>query len=288
MDDKNKKINDWLEDPDFQSKIDFPDKYYLETLCYHISNFLKNTPVPVMSSYDTKNHKIYFSVGLEKKGFNIDVDLYYYDYITLVRRWLIQFYPKYEIEYDVEVEYSEQEILKMRNSAIDEGKKFDLNEALIAKKVIKQKEFGIVEKVTFKDDEFILKRNDYREVRITGTLQNPLIISRFLKMLREIKDDNEKSKFIFAHSRLIKRVDSEKDIIVTYQGKQMINFFEINFEDLYLYPLIKSDDFNFIWGRFKVKFESKSLRDDCLKLYNEKLFKIGIRNDDITDVEIYH
>ena len=92
------KINKWLEDEDFISKMKFVDKYYLETLCFKVAAFLKNIPVPVCSTWDAKNKSIYFSIGDNKHYVSVDVNIAYHDYITLIDKWTRQFYPQYKVE----------------------------------------------------------------------------------------------------------------------------------------------------------------------------------------------
>ena len=53
----------------------------------------------------------------------------------------------------------------------------------------------------------------------------------------------------------------------------MLNFFAINYEDYKNFILEQIDEFQYKWGKFRVIFESKLLRDDCLALYTKKLSK---------------
>lgn len=99
-----------------------------------------------------------------------------------------------------------------------------------------------------------------------------MTLKTFLNNLKSISSNEEKRKFIFDHSKLIKILPSpnEKKILITYSGKQLLNFFKINFEDLKNYELIELEPFLYQWGRFQVKFESKSLLNDCLDFYRKE------------------
>jgi len=263
---KNRKSNFWLEDIDFLKKTNFKDLYYLESLTKHISNFLKNVPIPVLATYDAKYKRIYFSVGQHKKGFSLDVEIAYYDYITLVKRWLRKFYPQYKVIYEIEDLLSENEIYEK----IKQGMKF--SEAASLTKKVKKTEIGVIEKIKLVEDEFILVVNGESQLRVSGTLQQPMTLKIFLNELKQISLNEEKRKFIFDHSKLIKILPNpnEKKILITYSGKQLLNFFKINFEDLKNYDLIEIEPFYYQWGRFYIKFDSKSLLNDCLELYKKE------------------
>lgn len=266
------KINWWLEDSDFLAKAEFHDHYYLESVCKHVANMIKNIPIPVLTSYDPKNKSIYFSVGKIKKDFKLDVNIAYYDYITIVKRYLYQFFPTYNIEYEKEVDLSEDEIWEKVNK-----EKMNLNDAIMCKKKTKVKEKGVIEKEVRLKDEFIINVNGKRQVRITGSLQFPMSLSTFMSKLKLIKNDKKRYDFIFENSTFIKDIGAipKQDILITYSGNQLLNFFKINFEDLKGSPLIQIDTFTYKWGVFRIKFESQSLKTDCLNYYEKEKSKLG-------------
>lgn len=180
-------INEWLNNEhEFITKCNFTDKYYLKELGKRLSYFLKGIPIPVVSTYDPTHYKIYFTVGNDKKGFSIDIDISYFDFITIVKRWLINFFPQYEVEKETIVDYTENEILEMRNEAIKLNLKFDTNELLNTPKKVIKIEKGIIEKIMLKSDEFIFNINGNKFVRISGTQNNLLPLSIFLKEVRYI------------------------------------------------------------------------------------------------------
>jgi hypothetical protein len=265
-----RKINWWLEDTDFLHLTNFDYIYYLETLCKHISNLIKNIPIPVLTSYDPKNKAIYFSVGSNKERILLDTNIAYFDYLTLVKRYLYQFFPKYEIDYEIERALTEDEIVELIKEKKNKNEKIDYNDILLIKKKEILHEAGIIEKITMMKDEFVLNINSKRQIRMSGTTSMPMSLSTFMDKLKVISNDQKKYNFIFTNSEFVKELREDvQDINITYSGKQMINFFTINFKDLRMFPLEKIDNFLYKWNKFKIKFESISLRDDCLKIYEK-------------------
>jgi hypothetical protein len=263
------KINWWLTDQEFLSRSNFPDLYYFETLCNHVSNMVKNIPVPVCTSYDTKNKAIYFSIGHIKKGFKIDANISYYDYLTIVKRWLITFYPCYEVQYEIERELTEDEMAEKAKQGMN------LNDIILFRLKEKITEKGFIEKITMREDSFILNRNNERQVRMSGTKLLPMSLSTFMDKLKLLKNDQKKFDFIMQNSIVIKNlvISERSEINIAYQGKWMLNFFIINYPDLKNKKLIEIDPFLYRWGIFKIKFESMSLKNDCLNYYNEQKAK---------------
>jgi hypothetical protein len=279
------KINKWLENPDFLDKISFKDKYYLETLFHKIAAFIKNAPIPILSTWDNEHKSIYLSIGENKQFFTVSTDIAYYDVITLMRKWCIKFYPQYEIELEKQVEYTDEEIVEELV-----GKQgMNLNDAILARKTIKYIEKGIIEKVYFGDNEnrdrFVLNVNGVQQLRLSGNITKGIImpISEFMDGIRKFSKEKEKytqqdvKNYIELNSRFIKELKQENEILINYSGRQMLNFIDINFDLLYPeYDLtqLPNNDFTFVWGRFKLTFNSKILIDDCLALYNKKIIKM--------------
>ena len=172
MEDKKKKpANWWLTDDSFLSRVIFHDKYYFQSLCLHISNFVKNIPIPAITTWDYKYSQIYFIVGQEKKSFVVDVNISYEDYIFMVEEWLKQFYPQYRVKTIKEVNYSDKEILD-----IVEKEDIGLNEALLRKKITSVIENGMIERAYFKgtpEDTFKFNVNGDLSLRMSGTIENP-------------------------------------------------------------------------------------------------------------------
>jgi hypothetical protein len=136
-------------------------------------------------------------------------------------------------------------------------------------------EKGFIEKITMREDSFILNRNDERQVRMSGTKLIPMSLSTFMDKLKLLKNDQKKFDFIMQNSIVIKNliVSEKSEINIAYQGKWMLNFFVINYPDLKNKKLIEIDSFLYRWGNFKIKFESMSLKNDCLNYYNDQKSK---------------
>jgi len=267
------KSNEWLVNDNFLSKVIFHDKYYFQCLCLAISNFIKNIPIPVITTWDYKYSQIYFIVGQEKKAFKVDVNISYNDYIFLVEQWLINFYPKYRISSEIEVPLSDKEILeKVQQENIN------LNDAQFLKKKIVVKEKGIIEKAYFKgnpEDTFRININGQLSIRMSGNPNKIYLLSTFFKDLRKIEDDIEKRRFIFENSveikKLVNRVKIEE---LSYLGMQMKNFVEIRIESMKRFYFKKIDVRKWSWGNFILNMETDILEKDILDFLEQKNIKI--------------
>lgn len=280
--------NKWLENPDFLDKIKFKDKYYLESLFHKISAFIKNAPVPILASFDSEHKSIYLSIGDNKQYFQLNTDIAYYDMITLMKRWCIQFYPQYEIETEKQIEYTDEEIVN--DLVAKQG--MNLNDAILARKTINYLERGIIEKVYFGDndnrDRFILNLNGKRQLRLTGNITKGIImpISEFMNGIRKFSKQKENysqkdvKDYIELNSVFIKELKNENEVLITYRGRQMLSFIEINFQDLFPefdLTQMPDDDFTFVWGKFKLIFDSKILIQDVLAIYNKMITKMYLK-----------
>lgn len=263
------KVNSWLENSQFISNMGFKDTYYLETLCFKVSAFLKNVPVPICATWDKTHQSIYFSIGNNKYFIPVKTDVAYYDYITLIDQWARQFYPQYVVDVETQIPYTDEEILEL----VKQGT--NLNDAILMKKPYSYVEQGRIEKIFLKRDEFILNINGQKEIRISSkSINNIIPLSKFMESIRQLKTDDEVKQFIDDNSKkLFPLVDKDKEIVINYSGAQMINFFHINFPDMKQYALEQIDGFQYKWGMFHIIFESKMLRDDCLDIYGKKIKK---------------
>lgn len=265
---KKHKSNFWLEDQEFIAKMDFHDKFYIMHLCEYIANFLKTIPIPIMSTWDPRFKSIYFHLGKIKKNFEVDVNVSYWDYTTLVKRWLRQFFPQYRVIEKVETELSDSEISNMVRDGVD------INDALLLRKKVDREDFGIMTKINMTGDQFIFERNGQEYVRISGTAKKTLPLSSFLKQIRQIKTDEEKRNFIFQNSEEIKKIvlEEKAKIVIDYKNQMMLNFFMINYPDLKEIPIEKLSTHLYYWGRFQIVFDSDTLERECISyLTNKKI-----------------
>lgn len=262
------KPNEWLTNSEFLDKVTFHNKYYFQSLCLYVDNYRKNIPIPVIVTWDNQFNQLYFLIGKDKIHLEIDVDIAYEDYITLVDRKLRKFFPNYEVEVKKEIPLSIEEMVQKTKN-----EKINLNDLLGETKQIVEKEIGVIEKVFFKQDNFILNINGKRYLRLSGKIDDPLPISEFLTMLKSIKNNEDKRNFIMNKSREVKEITREKESIdINYTGFQMKNFIEINFQDLQDYDFIKLDTRKWRWGKYILKFETNILENDMLNyLKNNKV-----------------
>ena len=149
-----------------------------------------------------------------------------------------------------------------------------INDALLMTKTATKTEKGIIEKVFITEDQFLFNKNGYREIRMSGSIDSPMPLSIFMKRIREFKNESLEEKyqhtnnFIKNNSHTLKVIgDKLSEIVISYSGKQMYNFFVINYPILKNKEFIKIDDFNYLWSNFKIKFESQTLKSDCLNYY---------------------
>ncbi len=268
------KPNEWLENESFMSKIDFHNKYYIESLGKVLASYIKTVPIPVLTTWDPVNKRIYFHVGQEKRFFEVDENINYWDYTYLVHKWLYQFFPRFEVEEEKEVELSEEEIFEK----VKEG--MNLNDALLLRKKAIVKDIGVITKIHITNDEFVLNRNGFETIRISGSLENPLPLSSFLKQFRSLTDNKEKRDFILKNSKEIKELPEEKkQIIIDYPSQMMKNFFTIRYDDLKKMNITKIYDNVYEIGRFKLVFESSDLARDCFRYLKQKKLEEGIEVD---------
>jgi hypothetical protein len=264
--------NEWLDKKEFMQYITYEDKYYLQILFRHLYSFLKCTPIPVFSSWRDEDHRIYFAIGADKKSFEIDNDISWHDFLYIVENWVKKYYPTYEVESEMEDTLTDDEIwAKVK----DEGLKLD--DALLIKRKVNKVEKGVITKIHLTDDEFVFRVNDIDYVRLSGTIDNPMSLSSFLKKVRFIDDSKKKKEFIMLNSVELKMIQPSKDLFtIDYSGQKMKNFFIIRYNELKKIPLVKLLDKSYQWCKFKIVFESYSMEEDCIKYLIEKRKEEGI------------
>ena len=259
------KPNEWMESKDFLEKLDYHNLYYFESLGKVFSAYIKTIPIPVLTTWDPVHKRIYVHVGETKRYFEIDDTVNYFDWTLLVHRWLFHFFPRFEVEEEVEVELSDEEIM----SKVKEGMKLD--DALLLKRNITRKDIGVIDKIQIINDEFVLDRNGSQYIRISGSIDKPLPLSTFLRTLRGVTDDKEKRDYILNYSKEIKTLaEDKKPILVDYPSNMMKNFFVIRYEDIKDFPIEHIYDHQYQWERFKIIFEDDDIERDCLRYVEQK------------------
>ncbi|MCG8670164.1 MAG: hypothetical protein MI867_12170, partial [Pseudomonadales bacterium] len=249
-------INHWLIDKDFIDSIEFRDKYYIENLFRTIYHFIKKCPLPLVSEWLHNTDEIKIMLGKKEFFHKININIAYFDFVTLIERPLRKFYPKYKVEIVESVPLSSEEL---KNKVL-EG--MDLAEAMEERKDNKYIENAILDRVYFEDDIFRIKVNDKVIFRISGSTKNPIGIYSFIKKLKKINTDEEKRDFIEENSIIVSVSPGEKDIYIDYSDRQMLNFFKINAPDLYQNN-IESNGKGYRWGKYCFDFNSNQLKHEC-------------------------
>jgi hypothetical protein len=216
-----------LEDKCFIQEFELENKYYLETLFKKLKNFLTHLPVPYSIDFDKEKNIFIFRIGDNKKVFEINQNIYYTDFITMIKKWVIQFYPQYYID----------------------------------------GEYGIILKIFFKTNEFLFFNNGTKEIRYAGKRNFLLSLSDFLKKIRHIEDKTELKTFILENSTLIETIDSKtQEVYIGYGCQMMKNFFIINFEELKNYPVKKiGEDYKI--GKYNIRFCDKLSEIECIEYF---------------------
>ena len=263
------KPNEWLTNDEFLAKLIFYDKYYITTLTRHLSDFLKNIPVSVITTWDVKHNQIYFTIGDIKQPFKVDVDVSYWDFLYQVENWLIQFYPQYDVVIKEERDITEEEILDMKQQHLLQNKEFDLNEALNMKIEYNRPELGVITKIFMLKDEFVINVNNEQTLRRSGSLVKPLPLSELLRTLRRTEGSEVIRDYIFKNSVHIRTIEPETTKEICYPGKQMLSFCKLHFNELKEFELENLERLEYKWENYYIKFESELLRNDFVDLYKE-------------------
>ena len=270
------KANEWLESDAFIAKMDYPNKNFVKGLTQVVASFVWDAPVPILTTWDPVHKRIYFSIGTEKKYFELDENIDNYDFIVAVSRWAYKFFPYYELDEEIETELSDDEILAKVKDGVN------LDDAILMRKKIQIKERGTLIKVDLGNDQFVFDVNGDGFVRMSGTLSNPKTLSVFLKELRMIYNQRERKNFIFQNSIELKKLPEKPIIKIAHFKNKMINFFIIHYPDLKNVSIVKNEEslnnLEYQWGRFLIRFEDNELRNYCLNYVATKL-----KNDEVQD-----
>ena len=250
------KPNEWLETPKFIDKIDFYDKYYLYALLKHIANYIKNVPIPMLTTWDSVHKSVYFKIGkVESNFFPVDINIHYDDYISAVEYWAQQFYPQYTCMVEVEKQPSEIEVI----ASLKNGKNFE--DALTDVVKTKEMERGIIERVYITKDEFILNVNGNKSLRLSGTFENPVSLSSFMHTLRNIEADDIR-EYIYSNSTFQRIIHQSPLLVIQRKGVEMMKFIEIHSPYMKDEKLVKLDPRKLQWGKYTLHLDSNKLEDD--------------------------
>lgn len=281
------KNNEWLIDKGFLRTVNYPNELYVQLLFERVYDLLKELPFPVYSSYDPKGVQIYFTFLGDKKSFIIDENISRGDYITLIKRWASQFFPKYEIESEKEIPLNKNEIFKKVKE-----EKIPIDEAVDLTKTVIMKEFGYIDSIYLSEDFFRMNvYNDY-DKKLSSEIRRANYKWRsFLSKFKDIKDMQKRKDFIYTNSEKFEMTDewykkipyfrNYKTIEIHYTGKMMYNFFSINYLDLKYLSLEKISNLKYFWGKFLIHFENDEIKKLCIDYVYKKREEDGINEEDI-------
>lgn len=250
------KPNDWLVDETYiAERVKFENMEYFRTLTDFIHKQLRIWPVPVITSWDPKGGKIWFTVGMNNKWeFKVDVNYSTHDFMRLVEQSLRKLFPQFRVTDKTTRAPNAQEVERLLTS----NKVASADDAFNYKIIDTQVDEGMIERVYLLDDQFRLIRNGKRGMYISTT---PL--SQFLRTFRTIKRDDEKRAFISAMSKFISEV-KDRDVEIKYEGEMLINFFKVNRVDLQGIEMkIGQDPLKGFWKNFIIHFPNEEVRDKC-------------------------
>lgn len=253
------KPNDWLVDETYiAERVKFEDMEYFHTLTDFIHKQLRIWPIPVITTWDPKGHKIWFTVGISNKWeFKVDVNFSTHDFMRLVEQSLRKLFPQFKITETSERNPTAEEVERLltqgRVDSVDDAFNYKVKESKV--------DVGMIERVYLLDDQFRLNRNGKRAMYIST---QPL--SQFLRTFRTLRRDDEKRAFIIAMSKFISEV-KDRDVEIKYEGEMLINFFKINRIDLGGVELkIGQDPLKGFWKNYIIHFPSEEVRKQCLLL----------------------
>jgi len=269
-------FNDKLIDRNYISNVKYENTLYVTQLFHAVYDLLKELPIPVIASYDPKNIQLYFMFVDNKKSFAIDDKVSIEDYKTLVRRWCNRFFPSYTLKTTKEVSLSKDEIFEKVKT-----EKMKIEDAIDLTKEIDIVENGVIDSIYLSKDLFRMNINDVYSVYSSGNFMD---LSKFLEILKDIEEDEERKNFIFKNSMEIVGEDPLRFVYekvqyfkvksnetIKYKGKMMYNFFSINYPSLKEEEILEVDELVYTWGKYEIHFEDSEIEKMCLDYVEKKI-----------------
>lgn len=255
---------------DILRKSAFPDKIYLLELYEEVKDYMFKCPTPILVEWVEENFNIVFKIGRNFKSFKVSANVAPRDFITSIEFWLCTYYPKYYVIEKVETPLSPEEKLK----AITQ-ENLSLEESLEKSNITQVVERGIIQRIYLPEDKFTILVNGKKYIRLSGTLTKPMPLSVFLKELRSLAIGEDKhvyfknvKKFIIENSIIINSDVKDKDIDISYTGKKLNHFIEINKRELCGSEPIELSPLMVKIGRFTIIFESEEKKKEILLKIN--------------------
>ena len=268
----------WMIDKEWIEEVDYNNKEYLIELLDHLFTFISTRPIPLLIKWDTNlNNRLWFNIGQYSKHYEIDPDIAPFDFTYRAEREFLQsFYPMYKVPVPGYREPSFDEI----RDRIQQGMSFSQASSKI--KEIRS-EIGIIDTVYMGEQTFRFIIDGNKTIRMPGRFRggNSLVITLkdFLYKLRKVQEkkigktpeecveiDKEIKSIIENESEFSKTLDVERPITVDYTGRKMVNFIKIHLPELFKTIMQEEEDGYFSWGRYRIKFITKALKDECFDI----------------------
>jgi len=251
---------------DVLRKSSFAEKSYLYELYEEVKDFTYKCPTPIIAEWDESYHKIIFKIGKNTKSYKVSSFVSPRDFITSVEFWSCTYYPKYYVEEKVLTRLDTEEKFK----AITE-ENLTLEESLNKVKVTSYIERGMIVRIFLPDDKFTILVNGKRHIRLSGTIHKPMPLSVFLKELRYLYVGEDKYEyfkkvkaFIENNSTIENKDVKDKDIDISYTGKRLDNFIQINKRQLCNSEIFDLSPVMVKIGKFTIIFESEEKKKETL------------------------
>jgi hypothetical protein len=163
---------EWLEDDDFickhGHKYDSEGKFFRE-VCHRLKVYLKTCPVKNHVAWDKISNNHFYINHLDRR-LKIKVN----DYETVdafmdtVHFWISQYFIGYSVDYVYRRDATLQETKHQELLDKNKGIKRDIDYYLTLQVTDTQHEDGIIEKIYFREDKFILNINGVKSMRHSG------------------------------------------------------------------------------------------------------------------------
>lgn len=199
---------------------------YREHLNQLIRKFLKVCPVPIVAEPDAKNNSITFFLGKTiAYSMKLDMDIASSDQIALLDNYFRPWFPTYSVVTgnQIQIPYNPSEILTMIQQ---EG--IPVDRAMEMKKTVLSTEWGMIERIFIKKDEFKLLISENEAPPRAKYCVTVIPISQFLKKIRLLREDDEALyRFIKSNSKIFHEAEINTVREVNYRGKMLINSIKI-------------------------------------------------------------
>lgn len=253
---------DWIKESLINELIQSGDYEHFKEICSYVYTFSNSIPVPSVISFDQKEKKFYFLIGNKFCFIPYIKNISKYDFVELISRWTRRYYPKYVISVKKLRSLNELEIAYQ----VQLGK-YSIDEIFEMKKVIREKEKGIVELVSIKEDSLHLVINGNKFIYLSKP-NHP--VSQVLKEFRNCNDMHERKKIITSSMRPIVEIKQPKPVFISgYDNEKILNFFRVRVISLHNEPINHLEHLTYKWGKFEIVFSDIEIKKKCFKIISD-------------------